>query len=80
MQNRLMFKILKNGIIIFICRNVHDWQEPTSACFVFYPLSYTGVSHITPVYKHKGSTTDPQSYHPIAVLPTLAMVLLTIIY
>ena len=38
------------------------------------------VSRITPVYKHKGSTTAPRFYRPIAVLPTLAMVFERVIY
>jgi len=38
-----------------------------------FPLSWK-VSHITPVYKCKGSATDPRFYRLIAVLPTLAMV------
>ena len=32
------------------------------------------MSRIIPVYKRKGSFTDPKFYRPIAVLPTLAMV------
>jgi len=39
-----------------------------------FPPSWK-VSCITPVYKRKGSSTDPKFYRPIAVLPTLAMVL-----
>ena len=47
-------------------------------CFVMsadleFPLLLK-VSCITPVYKHKGSATDPWFYHLIAVLPTLAIV------
>jgi len=38
-----------------------------------FPLSWK-VSCITPVYKCKGSATDPRFYRPIALLPTLAMV------
>ena len=53
-------------------------------CFVVcrageFPSSWK-VSRITPVYKNKGSTTDPRFYRPIAVLPTLAMVFEHVIY
>ena len=44
-----------------------------------FPLSWK-VSRITPVYKCKGSATDPRFYCPIAVLPTLAMVFERVIY
>ena len=44
-----------------------------------FPLSWK-VSRITPVYKRKGSITDPRSYHSIAVFPTLAMVFEYVIY
>jgi len=38
------------------------------------------VSHITPVYKRKGSSTDPKFYCPIAVLHTLAMMFERTVY
>ena len=37
-----------------------------------FPL-YWKVSRITPVYKQKGTATDPHFYRPIAVLPTLVI-------
>ena len=56
-------------------------------CSLFWHLCKAGefpsswkVSRITPVYKHKGSTADPQFHQLIAVLPTLAMVFECIIY
>ena len=56
-------------------------------CSLFRRVSRSGefppswkVSHITPVYKHKGSSTDPKFYRPIAVLPTLAMVFERTVY
>jgi len=44
-----------------------------------FPLSLK-VSRITPVYKRKGSVTNPKLYRPIAVLPTLAMLFERVIY
>ena len=44
-----------------------------------FPLLWK-VSFIIPVYKRKGSATDPRFYCPIAVLPTLAMVFDHVIY
>ena len=43
-----------------------------------FPLSWK-VSHFIPVYKYKGSATDPRFYQ-IAVLPTLATVFECVIY
>ena len=50
-------------------------------CLLFHWVCWSGefllslkVSRITPVIKHKGSSTDPKFCRPIAVLPTLAMV------
>ena len=44
-----------------------------------FPLSWK-VSRITPVYKKKGSVTDPRFYRPIAVLPTTAIVFERVVY
>ena len=44
-----------------------------------FPLSWK-VSRITPVYKCRGSVTDPQFYRPIAVLPTLSLIFERVIY
>ena len=43
------------------------------------PLSWK-VSRITPVYKCRGSVTDPRFYCPIAVLPMLSMVFERVVY
>ena len=47
--------------------------------YVRFPLSWK-LSCITPVYKQKGSVTDPRFYSPITVLPILAMVFEWVIY
>ena len=44
-----------------------------------FPLSWK-VSRITPVYKRRGSVTDPRFYCPIAVLPMLSMVFERVVY
>ena len=56
-------------------------------CMLFRRVCKTGqfpsswkVSRITPVYKRRGSVTDPRFYRPIAVLPTLSMVFERVIY
>ena len=31
------------------------------------------VANVTPVFKNKGSVSDPLFYHPVSVMPTLAL-------
>ena len=37
-----------------------------------FPKSWK-VARVTPIFKHKGSAADPAFYHPVSVMPTLAL-------
>jgi len=70
--------ILKKFCCNELCHPICLWLRRVSRSGEFSPS--WKVSRITPVYKRKGSSTDPKFYHPIAVLPTLAMVFVRTVY
>ena len=46
---------------------------PLTMFFVCYFLMSWRVARVMPVFKNKGSITDTSFYHPVSIIPTLAL-------